>query len=425
MVTRFLLDLFALPIYLISCLVPKRRTLWIFGAWQGYRYSDNSRYVFESLGATYTDVDAVWITRDPALVERIRKSGRTAELTRSWRGVWTMLRASVALVSSSTTDLSKPLLGRCKIVQLWHGTPLKKILLDDRSSYPRSGWAGVRSWIRHELLLQNRLRPDLVISPSEYVSPRLVSAWRASPDNVKVTGYPRADVILSAAPAAAAAIEPLCTAFNTRRVVLYAPTWRADPEADQRLSSFYESAELARVLERHNALFVAKLHFETEKALRERASKPVSSRITLLGGREVEDINTLLPHVTHLVTDYSSVYFDYLLLDRPIVFAAFDLEEYVSRDRELYDDYQAVTPGPKCLNWEDVASRLDELFRGPDEYAHERRRLRGKFNQFVDTGNSRRVLTEVRRLAGLPPVIQSSPQECPRASDMNGSVARA
>lgn len=122
-----------------------------------------------------------------------------------------------------------------------------------------------------------------------------------------------------------------------------------------------------------------------------------NSRLIFLG-EEVSDVNILLPHLDILLTDYSSVYFDYLLLDRPIVFTPFDLQEYKNSSRELYEDYEDVTPGIKCKNWKEVEVALSELINGHDNYKLERSLVRAKHFSYVDNRNSMRVVNIINNL---------------------------
>ena len=63
-------------------------------------------------------------------------------------------------------------------------------------------------------------------------------------------------------------------------------------------------------------------------------------------------------HCDLLITDYSSIFFDFLLLDRPIVFFPYDLEQYLSQDRAMYFDYEIMTPGPKCRTYDELELQI-------------------------------------------------------------------
>jgi CDP-glycerol glycerophosphotransferase (TagB/SpsB family) len=88
------------------------------------------------------------------------------------------------------------------------------------------------------------------------------------------------------------------------------------------------------------------------------------------------DIYPLLREVDILITDYSSIYFDYLLLDRPVIFYPYDLLSYVADDRNLLFDYEAMTPGPKAFDFESLLSTLSGILQDEkDEWKADRRRV--------------------------------------------------
>lgn len=91
------------------------------------------------------------------------------------------------------------------------------------------------------------------------------------------------------------------------------------------------------------------------------------------------DIQELLMDTDLLITDYSSTYIDYLLLDRPMVFYDFDYQDYLRTDREMYYDYDEVTPGYKAETFGQLLDELDLIFQGEDQWREERRRVRDLF----------------------------------------------
>ncbi|MCR9583669.1 CDP-glycerol glycerophosphotransferase family protein, partial [Vibrio alginolyticus] len=92
-----------------------------------------------------------------------------------------------------------------------------------------------------------------------------------------------------------------------------------------------------------------------------------------------------------LITDYSSVYIDYLLTDKPIIFVNGDIDSYLTEDRELYYDYNSVTPGIKCSTWNDVISAIEIIKTRGDTYHAERQKVRDCFHFYYDGNSSQRV----------------------------------
>lgn len=91
------------------------------------------------------------------------------------------------------------------------------------------------------------------------------------------------------------------------------------------------------------------------------------------------DIQELLMDTDLLVTDYSSAYIDYLLLNRPVVFYNFDFEDYLLNDREMYYEYDCVTPGYKAENFDQLLEEFERLADGEDRFVKEREEVRNLF----------------------------------------------
>jgi CDP-glycerol glycerophosphotransferase (TagB/SpsB family) len=112
--------------------------------------------------------------------------------------------------------------------------------------------------------------------------------------------------------------------------------------------------------------------------------------------RESMDPYELLLESTILITDYSSIYFDFLLTQRPIIFTPFDIEEYQKKDREFYYNYEDVTPGPKCQDWNEVLIWIEMFVKDITLFEKERKEVNKKFNKFDDFKNSERVYQMIK-----------------------------
>jgi len=99
-----------------------------------------------------------------------------------------------------------------------------------------------------------------------------------------------------------------------------------------------------------------------------------------------------------LITDYSSIYFDYLLLDRPIIFAPFDKKVYIQEDREFYFDYDKVTPGPQAINWNEVMQAIETFTINPKSYTREREIIKNKFHTYQDAQSTERVYKAICKM---------------------------
>ena len=389
----------SLPLYWASFAVPRHKDIWVFGGWFGHRYADNSRYLFEYVCANEPSIRAVWLSHERQIVEDVRHAGHEAHLINSWRGYWISCRAALAVFCVGNLDVNRVGISRAKRLQLWHGMGFKKIGLDDRkTTNPRRSLAfRVQSLIRRAVWPFVRQNWDAIIATSPTSARRLASGFGADESRIKLSGYPRHDVILDQNPEPLPVIESLKARWSAKKVVCYAPTHRQGGSGDVDIFSSFDLEALDACLARHEAVFVIKMHYH-HRDLTISSLSPEVSRVHWLSEGECPDISLLLPHVDVLVSDYSAAATDFLLLDRPILFAPFDRETYLRDDHEFYEDYDASTPGPKCADWDELTGALEEALGGVDRYGDARRAALRKYFSFVDTENSRRVFLAAKEL---------------------------
>src|SRR3990167_9391251 len=125
----FFMEVFHLLLYWVAVRMPLDNNIWIFGAWFGESYNDNSKYLFEYVKNNYPDITSVWLSRNRNVVRDLQKRGFKAYYFYNPLGLWYALRAGVAIFS---VGYSGDLPGFCiysskKLIQLWHGIGTKKI----------------------------------------------------------------------------------------------------------------------------------------------------------------------------------------------------------------------------------------------------------------------------------------------------------
>ncbi|MBN1968728.1 MAG: CDP-glycerol glycerophosphotransferase family protein, partial [Candidatus Delongbacteria bacterium] len=136
-ITRFA-DLGHLGLYLLSYLIPRKKNVWVFGSWFGQNYSDNSKYFFEYVNQ-FTSIKAIWISQNREVVKSIQSKGYKAFHYKSMKAAYYISIAKVGVVSCAPHDIASYSLAKMKIINLWHGTALKKIMHDVKG-YEKSGF---------------------------------------------------------------------------------------------------------------------------------------------------------------------------------------------------------------------------------------------------------------------------------------------
>jgi len=386
-------------VYLISHLVPKDKNLWIFGAWFGEKYADNSKYLFEYVNKNHPEIRAVWLTRNKNIPEQIRQKGYEAYLAYSFKGYLLSMKAGVAVVSQSELMDTNgfALSSRTKLVQLWHGTPLKKIMFDDQIVF------GEPSLLRKLILIifpvfkkHFDFSNALLIATSDEVKHNISSAFGVSGSNVKVTGYPRTDSFFKEQEEVP--LSGLLVTLRRRqyKIGIYMPTHRREGKFDITCLLPNNLDYVDDILGQLEVFLLIKLHFYDVKALKHLDYN--FKNILFLQDEDIwQDIYAILQYSDFLITDYSSIYFDYLLTDKPIIFAPFDIKEYTKKDREFYYNYEDVTPGPKARNWDEVLHFIEEATKDPGKYGEQRQRIREIFHKYVDGNSSARVFDAISK----------------------------
>jgi CDP-glycerol glycerophosphotransferase (TagB/SpsB family) len=391
-------------IYSISGFVPRRKNIWIFGSWDGKKFADNPKYLFLYVYRNQPEITGIWLSRNKTIVADLRARGYNAYYMHSLRGILYSMRASCIIFSVGVSDVNLYTTKGTKSVQLWHGTPLKKLELA-QGNQTSTRWGSFAQRLVDKGLHPNK-NYDVVIATSNESKQTMKTVFSDARE-IAVTGYPRNDALLGApwlSTLNAEYVRRIKRELDFQFLFLYLPTYRQ--EASRELDLFarygFDANTVNQSLRELDAILIIKTHlyfkahpYDVQADSDSQAAR--FERIFTVSDEDLPDIYPLLREAAVLITDYSSVFFDYLLLDRPIVFAPFDIQQYITADRELFYDYDQVTPGPKAKDWPDVLRLLREAVKD-DSWKAERRKVCARFNTFNDSNNSERVFQVICRL---------------------------
>jgi len=385
------------PIYCFALFVKPRKQRWIFGAQRGHAFSDNAKHLYLYVHEK-ENMTAVWLTRSKAIVEDLTSKGYNAYYFYSLAGLYYCMSSSVAVVTHMGNNMRGDLpffaLNRkASIVQLWHGIPLKKIGFDDKLFSQKKHLPFVQ-FIKEKAYglfpYASRIQsPSAVLALSIESKKLFSSAFRVSEEKIFITGYPRNDLIYE---------NMMPTCLSAAKKVIFMPTFRGCEGASlDPLSDFNFNATIFDpILEKNNLELYIKLHpfnLPSNDLIKQIDD---SNYIHFL---DCEDIYEHINQFDILITDYSSIFFDFLLLDRPIIFTPFDHETYLTKDRELYYDYDKVTPGPKAYNWVEVFELLLNIDVIYNNYKLQRQNIRDLFHTYQDGESRKRVYELICGLA--------------------------
>jgi CDP-glycerol glycerophosphotransferase (TagB/SpsB family) len=342
--------------------VPRDRRLVALGSPLD-RFADNAAYLFLHLSERERGGDSgvrpVWVSGSSAVVQRLRAQGHRAVSRWSPAGVWATVRAGTFVYSGYRSDVNRWLSPGTRTLALWHGIPIKRV----------EGALGTRGRDRGSLLhrLLDAARepaPDYLLAPSEFVADRFGPSFGVPPERCLQAGYPRNDHLLRdpLSPPAALVDDPGSwqRLRDARVVVGLFMTWRDDRVDDVVGPDLLE--ELAALLAREGALLVYKPHFNISGS-----AVPDEGCVELPPDA---DLNAYLGLCDVLVTDYSSVSLDFLLMRRPVVYFMPDLEQY-GASRGFYID-PLTLPGVVTRTREALREELLKVVSDLDAFDDDR-----------------------------------------------------
>ncbi|WP_320056388.1 CDP-glycerol glycerophosphotransferase family protein [Desulfuromonas thiophila] len=375
--------------YLLSFFIPKNPDIWLFGSMFGAGYADNSKYFFEYVCRRRPEIRAVWYSANADVVTSLRQQGYEAYRFYEPAGIAIVLRAGAAFISHSGVRDIRPFAftPAVLLVNLWHGIPLKKIALDDKVSELRNKpTLQPLQWLSQLLCPGFRRQADVLIAASAEDQRNFSTAFALPLEKITITGYPRNDVFFRSRAASETA---------RMKTGIYVPTFRGKENSsfDFFAQFGFDVAAIDQRLAELNVRLYLKLHHfnfpsrEIQQAIR--AAKNIVFYDKL-------DAYEDLPDFDFLITDFSSIYFDFLLSGRPIIFAPFDKPGFEGTVRQLYYDYEEVTPGPKAQNWPEVLECIAEVLQNAQPYAEKLNRNRARFHRYADGHSCERVYDEVQ-----------------------------
>ena len=355
--------------------------LWLFGAWSGERYSDNSRALYEYVLQNIPAIHCVWITRNEHVYQRLRAEEKPVELCDSNRGKQLQKDAGYFFWTANRYDGDFRFLNGAKLINLWHGVPIKKICAD-ASVKQKSWFKRLKTSIRKKLMPWEFLQSDTVCG-SSFFEPFLCSAFTIPKQRIIPFPEPRLDYLMSGEKEKL--VKDIKNKYSNATIVLYMPTFR-----DNNLESFnpfalpdYNAERIGRMLEEQNIVLLYKGHFldKTQSIVSN------SERIMTISDDDYDNLYCVLKDVDILLTDYSSVYFDFIYLRKPMILFPFDYDLYMQTSREFYFDYKLME-AKKVYTW----TELEECLRNKTYYMPSDEEIQ-RFRP-LPIGNSSRQITE-------------------------------
>lgn len=333
---------------------------------------DSSKAMFDYLSEDKR-FEVKYLINDKKTFKKLREDfGDKIVSSASFEGKKFMFLANVWLLDGGMPTKNVFYFFNKIIVNFWHGIPIKKVGIE--------GYRGL-NWLR--MYLQLRLFSLFVTAytvPTSRLTGIFATSFLLPHHKIKVLGQPKNDLLLEG-PDEVKHQELFAEFKNGERFVLYAPTWRESKYGTGLGSSVsffpfddFDIQAFNRFLVRENIVFFMRPHY-LEPQTFERMSN-----IRMVGSDTVTEVSDILPAFDMVISDYSSIYLDFLLLDRPVLLLPYDLEEYraVKGLNFRFDD---INPGPDVSSLSSFQKAVLKLLNMPNYYAKDRTALKTYFHQ--------------------------------------------
>lgn len=360
---KFLCKLLLYPLYWVGRITPRCGHKWLFGTGWNH-FLDNSKYLFLRVAKEHSDIRAIWIANSREELHEVRSTGLECHLWYSPAGLYHSFTAGVFLSTNLKSDINRYAGEGAFWVYLGHGIGLKRMrwIRQESINIKTFGYNFSESVMK----LRPRIEyypmlwqiPDLCLSTSrsqalEFHAPM----FRIPLKRCVLADYPRNWILLCTEEDRIAFIAryepPEAMAFIDRlqefsKVYIYMPTWRSNGY-DFIGRSGIDFDRMEETLSRTNSCLVLRMHPLTCVDLPDSVRCP---HIIPFEPR-CHDINTILPYTDCLITDYSSVYTDFVLMDKEIIVFPFDKKEFLKNSYDLpgYDEYYL---GHRVMTFEEL-----------------------------------------------------------------------
>lgn len=378
-----------LPFWYLQKLLKRDPNLWLFGSTNSNTDSDNCYTLFQYVNKNYKEVRTVWVTRQKSVYDRMKSEGYdNIEMSNTFRGKMACLQAGVELISVGPAETNKRYINGIRQFLFWHSMLLKIIGKDNEAFLQKNSGKKERflhAFEHFSMPYLFNLKPERTFISSDFFNPMFASAFEIKPESILPIGQPRNDVFFSET--TEDIINQINTKYNNPTKIIYMPTFRDNLRNEgKQFNPFndygFNPKAFTELLENNNIVFLYKCHNHDGMTDIEN----FSDRFILLTPEKYQDTYTVLKDVDILMTDYSGVYFDFLLTKKPIILAPFDIEEY-QRMRPFYYDYYENIEGCVVHDWNEFIDAVKE-----HKYFFPSEKTCNKYNKFQDGNNCERIL---------------------------------
>lgn len=352
-------------IFVLLGRTPRKEKLVIFESFHAKQYSDSPRAIYEYMKENHSDYRLLWSVDKSA--EKMFDEFEVPYIRRFTFKWFLLFPRAKYWVNNVRLPGWMPKPVETVYVQTWHGTPLKKLGIDiDEIHMP-----GTSTTTYKRNFVNESGKWDYLVSPNPYSTEIFKRAFHYK-GKVIESGYPRNDVLTNHSENLISSLKQKLGIPEEKKIMLYAPTWRDNEFYQKGKYKFEFQFDLENWKKEYGSEWVllSRMHYLVAENFDFTAHEG-----TVYDVSAYPDIRDLYLVSDLMITDYSSVFFDYAILNRPIVFFMYDLENYRDQLRGFYINIEEETPGP-------IVQTEEELFQAINTLKESNVQLDSKFSAF-------------------------------------------
>ncbi len=373
--SEILFNLFKILLSIIEKCIPKNEKLMLFPVKNKNDYRDNLRF-FHMAAVKCPEFECVLLS-----YEKNKWDKKNVVYFHTLKGLFYWLSARMIIIHHGSKDIPYSTsidFNRRKLINLWHGVPLKTL-----------GFAAKNLKKNVKKLKKEFNSYWKMVCSSKLDQLGMRVCFELPEKRMEITGLPRNDMLIKKDNELPTDLkvesEWLEDKLKGRKMVLYMPTWRENRNSSSIFTN-KEKLQLEKLLKTHNALFCVKKH-PNDLALNFQGID-----IFDVADSPIIEVGTLLRRADILITDYSGVWVDYLLMNKPIISYCYDMDQYLEERGILYD-YNAVFPGKVNLSFNAFFDDFKNAING--NITKKQVKIRNLFHEYYDGKNSNRVCDRI------------------------------
>src|SRR5699024_1322694 len=371
--------------------MPMLKKTIVYESFLGRNYSDSPKAIFEYLmhNERYSDWNHIWILNDKTIIEddNLFKEKNVKVINRfSWSYFFYVTVAKYFILNMRQPKWLEKKEEQI-ILSTWHGTPLKRLVFDMNNvtsankNYKRDFYYQSRNW-------------DYLIAANEYSEHIFERAFMYPKSNILTYGYPRNDILSTYNNQYKNILKEKLNIPLDKKVILYAPTWRDDEYHAAGQYKFKLQLDLERMQNNlgDDYVIVLRMHYFISDKIDLSCFKGFAFDFS-----KYNDIYDFYIIYDFSITDYSSLFFDYANLNKPILFYTYYLNRYKDELKVFYIDIVNDLPGPLLYNTDKVIENIENIENVRKYYESKYKEFYQNFCNLDDGNATKRVVEKVIR----------------------------